>query len=82
MSRFDGYRVYNGCPDSTMQRRLDLEDKQEKELIERLKIHYKNVSYTYFPNEEFYLVFADYRIISDECESRIGALDNALRKVR
>ena len=82
MNRFDGYRVYNGCPDSTMQRRLDSEDKQEKELIERLKTYYKNVSCTYFPNGEFYLVFADYRIISDECGSRLGALDNALRKVR
>lgn len=43
--RFDGHRIYDGCPDSTMQRRLDNEAAALKELTDK----YPGVFLTYFP---------------------------------
>ncbi len=64
MSRFDGYRVYNGCPDSTMQRRLDAEQQVCQELIDQIQKYLLNVSVTYFPAPPSgYLVFSNHKEI-------------------
>lgn len=55
MNNFDGYRVYNGCPDNTMQRRLN----HESAMLRKMKRlgGTENMSCTYFPMEGFFIVF-------------------------
>lgn len=74
MSRFDGCRVYNGCPDSTLQKRLDDERKAYEAEREALSAEYPNLSCTYFPDGEFWQAFSDYRPIGSEASTRVEAL--------
>ncbi len=85
-ARFDGYRVYNGCPDSTMQHRLDLEAKMVKVLIDKIEKYVPNVSVTYFPAPPSgYLAFSGHKEIGfseNPHASKISALEYALRCVK
>ena len=47
MSRFDGHRMYNGCPDSTMKKRWDYLDSLERKMKKICPVAF----ITYFPAE-------------------------------
>lgn len=82
---FDGHRIYDGCPDSTMRRRWDEESKEIKRLISRLEEYTSKVSVTYFPAAPSgYLVFSNYKEVGYSerpHSSKIVALTIALRHV-
>jgi len=84
--QFDGYRVYNGCPDSTMQRRLDAEAKEEKGLIAEIEKYVPEVSVTYFPAPPSgYLAFTKHNLIENPeipYPSKFVALNRALEIVK
>ncbi len=78
---FDGHRVYNGCPDSTMQRRLDAEAAERKALLDELRKTYPNVCYTYFPVEQAFMASSGspkWEQLSDFQPTSIAALKKAL----
>lgn len=74
-NKYDGYRIYNGCPDSTMQRRLDYEASQLKELKKLVP----EAHVTYFPVEEKFQAHVWGKSLSGMCGSRIGAIQEAIR---
>lgn len=76
MSCFDGHRVYNGCPDDTMQKRLDNTQRLKKEL-EKL-----NASICYFPVEAAYMTFYSYKPITNFYASQDDAILEALRVLK
>lgn len=71
---FDGHRVYNGCPDSTMQKRLD----SEAARYEELKRLIPEAHVTYFPVEEQYVAHIWGKHITGFCPSFISAIEQAL----
>ncbi len=54
---FDGHRVYNGCPDSTLQKRLDEIEKSER----RMKELDPELSCVYFPSPGYYQIWKGYK---------------------
>lgn len=69
MSRFDGSRIYNGCPDSTLQKRIDYLVEQRG----RLKLLGAYV--TYFPVEETWSAWSDnHKQISGDHSTQLGAI--------
>lgn len=75
---FDGHRVYNGCPDSTMQRRLDYED----DLLKKIQKLSPGAKSCYFPMEGKTVVHdANYVDISGYHNRKIDALEEALSKL-
>ena len=87
MSQFDGSRVYNGCPDSTMQRRLDAEEKAAEQLKKQIhEITGEKISAPYFPAPPSgYIAFSGHKLIDNPDiphQSRIVALNAALEHLR
>jgi len=70
-------RVYNGCPDSRLRARLYSEDV----LLKRLQQLRPSARCTYFPAQERYVVYIGNEPASGEHESKIGALNEAIRRL-
>jgi len=68
-------RVYDGCPDSKLQARLDLEQR----LLARLKKLVPEASCTYFPMEETYQAHVWGNSLSGFHHTRLDALNEAIR---
>ena len=75
MSRFDGFRVYNGCPDATMQRRLDAEDALWKQVLEKEP----EACCTYFPVEEKSCIHVWGRFLTGMHDTAAGAMREYLQ---
>ena len=75
MSRFDGHRVYNGCPDSTLQRRWD----EEKRLLSELQQLEPEARVTYHPDGEKFQAHVWGKPLSGMCESYVGAILEAIQ---
>jgi len=73
-------RCYNGCPDSEYQAVLDRVAKKEKEL-KQLFNGSSDVSCVYFPAEGKYQVYYKLDPIGEWSESKISAIENAVREV-
>jgi hypothetical protein len=76
---FDGARVYNGCPDSTMQRRLD----EIKQLMSRLHKIRPEAHVTFFPSgDEYGWIVHEWGMpLSRHHETKLDALREALARL-
>lgn len=75
---WDGHRVYDGCPDSTMQRRLD----HEAARLALLREREPEAHLTYHPDhrEQFWVAHVWGRPLSGQHSTRIAAIEEALAK--
>lgn len=73
---WDGHRVYDGCPDSTMQRRLD----HEQQLLNKLKEKHPEAHLTYFPYEERWMAHIWGKPLTDMIPTRLTCLEAALER--
>ena len=69
-------RVYNGCPDDELQKRLD----KLVETEEKLKQLYPEAHVTYFPMEELYQVWQWNNPLGKSYPSKMDAMMDALKK--
>ena len=67
-------RCYNGCPDSQLQAHIDEQNRLHKELSLR------GATATYFPVEERWMIFKDYKPVTEFHTTLAGAVD-AYKKV-
>jgi len=89
MSKYDGHRIYNGCPDSTLQARWDNEarllrniQKKEATILDNIKINYAEARCAYFPMEAKYQVHVWGFPLSRLHERKIDALNEAMSGYR
>jgi hypothetical protein len=78
MSIYSGHRVYDGCPDSELKRRVD----SEAARLAELRRSEPEAHATYFPVEGCWMIHVWGRPLSDMYHSRAEALDAALRSQR
>lgn len=71
---YDGYRVYNGCPDSTMQKRLDETARLERKLREQMP----DARCVYFPSPGYYQVWTGNTPVCG-WEEKFASRDAAIR---
>lgn len=72
----DGHRIYDGCPDSTMRKRMD----KEQKLLEYSQEKIPGLHIVYYPAGEFFLGFVNNKIVTPEVGSRVAAICNALSR--
>ena len=77
MSKYAGYRIYNGCPDSTLKKQWD----KEKTLLARLREKEPDAHCTYHPYEGLFHYHVYGRSISGFFPTRLEALNDALSKL-
>lgn len=75
---FDGYRVYDGQPDDTMQARLDT----EAALLIEINKTYPQAIASYFPVEGKWLIHSWGYALSDMFANKGDALTNALKRLQ
>jgi hypothetical protein len=73
---FDGHRVYDGCPDDTLQARIN----EEKALLEKLQNIIPTAIITYFPMEEKWQAHSWGSPLSEMHGTKRAAIDEALRR--
>lgn len=85
MNCFDGHRIYNGCPDSTLKSKLDQDEKEIIRLKNLIKSLDDGISVTYFPGypDHGYMSFKGHKVLIDQFyDTRIEALAAVLKKLQ